>query len=234
MDIEALQAALMGSRTVRVLRSCASTNMVARELVAEHGPGTLVVAEHQTAGRGRQGRSWQAEGGKNLLWSLVICPNVPVQRAPRCVLVWAAAMAEVLDVQLKWPNDLVDSKGRKLGGILAELVDSVPHVVLGVGINVNQRVFKGLPNATSLALKRGLEAGGVPIDRIALLVRLVHAVEAADVCAADGLDRWRARAITLGQNVRVGSVEGVARALRDDGALIVGDKAILAGDVEIV
>ena len=218
-------------RPVRFMQSCASTNAVARELARQGGQGTLVVAEHQHAGRGRRGRVWESPAGQNLLFSLVLRPPIPPQLAPRCVLLWAAAMADVLDVQLKWPNDLVSSDGQKVGGILAELEavgDEVSSVVLGVGINVNQTTFsKALPLATSMQALRG-----APLDRAALLGELVTAIEATDVSA--DLSTWRQRARTLGQHVRVGEVTGVASGIREDGALMVGDVAILAGDVEMI
>ena len=149
------------------------------------------------------------------------------------MLLWAAAMAEALDVHLKWPNDLVDADGRKLGGILAELEavgEEVRFVVLGVGLNINQAEFPPeLPLATSLRKLRG----GAPQDRAALLGRLIQAVEAVDVQRAD-LGLWRARAQTLGRRVRVGELEGVAQDIREDGALIVDGRPILAGDVELI
>lgn len=142
-------------------------------------------------------------------------------------------MAEALDVCVKWPNDLVTSQHRKLAGILAELEleasGRVRHIVLGVGVNVNQTVFPGLPDATSLATERG-----APQDRSALLVALVRAIESAPVGGPAGLDLWRARSATLGRRVYVDGVEGVAEDIRDDGALIVGGRAVLTGDVALL
>jgi len=221
-------------RPIHFFESCGSTNVEARKIVegSQSPAGTLVVANQQDEGRGRLGRSWSADAGQNLLFSLVLAPEVVPQVAPVCVLAWAAAMAEVLDCQVKWPNDLVTSDGRKLGGILAELsaeAERVRFVVLGVGINVNQKRFPGLPMATSLA-----EEGGSTRDRALLLGRLVDAIESVPTTGAPNLAAWRERSHTLGRQVRVGSVEGVAEDIREDGALIVDGKAILAGDVEMV
>lgn len=221
------------ARPVHFFECCDSTNAQARRLLAEDvSASPLVVADAQTAGRGRRGRSWRSEPGENLLFSLVLRPNVVPQYAPRCVLAWAAAMAQALDVYVKWPNDLVTQTGAKLGGILAELDaegDRVRTVILGVGINVNQRDFDDLPDATSLARERG-----VRIARAPLLATLIEAIEAVDTSGAPSLDLWRNRSHTLGQKVRVGQVTGLATALRDDGALMVGGQAILAGDVELL
>ena len=218
-------------RPVTFLHQTDSTNAVARRLLQDGHGRPLVVADFQTAGRGRRGRSWSSRPGENLLFSLVLTPDVPPQHAPRCVLIWAAAMAEVLGVRLKWPNDLVDAEGRKLGGILAELDavgDEVRAVILGVGLNVNQEHFDGLPLATSLRRLRG-----EPIDRAALLAALVEAIEGADVARGD-LSRWRAVSHTLGRRVRINDIEGIAEDVREDGALLVGGQAVLAGDVEMV
>lgn len=221
-------------RDVTFYDECGSTNAEARRLAnASDAPGgTLVVADAQTAGRGRLGRQWESSRGENLLFSLVLCPPVPPQHAPVCVLAWAAAMAEVLDCQVKWPNDLITAEGQKLGGILAELsaeAERVRFVVLGVGINVNQVSFPGLPLATSMALETDASH-----DRARLLARLVEAVEAVPTRGQIDLSAWRARSHTLGRRVRVGDVEGVATDVRDDGALLVDGQPVLAGDVALV
>lgn len=230
----AFGAATLGWRCGRPVDyhpAIASTNVAARRLGREGARGALVVADHQTAGRGRRGRSWESPPGQNLMFSLLLHPPIPPQHAPRCVLLWAAAMAEVLDVSLKWPNDLVSADGRKVGGVLAELEavgDEVHFVVLGVGINVNQTDFDpALPQAASLRQLRGQ-----PQDRAALLGALVAGVEAVDVTA--DLSAWRRRARTLGRRVRVAGIEGTAEDIREDGALMVDGRPVLAGDVELI
>ena len=230
-DLRALDP--VGTRPILVLERCDSTNRVARAL-AEEGDGTdpVVVAEEQTAGRGRQGRTWTSEAGLNLTFSLVMRPPVPAERAPRLVLAWAAAMAAALDVSVKWPNDLVDGADRKLGGVLAELEADgreVRFLVLGVGLNINQELFPGLPGATSLRLARGAVQ-----DRAATLRAVVSALDAVNPHDPALLDGWRARARTLGRRVRVAGREGVASALREDGALVVDGHPVLAGDVELL
>jgi BirA family biotin operon repressor/biotin-[acetyl-CoA-carboxylase] ligase len=232
----ALTLALRSGRPVEHHAETSSTNTRARALAAvlpAGAPLPLVVADHQTAGRGRLGRSWSAAPGAGLLFSLVLRPPVPPVEAPRCVLLWAAAMAEVLGLLLKWPNDLVDAEGRKVGGMLAELdglgADRVPSVILGVGINIEPPTDPALTQAGSL---RGL--GRAPVDRAALLGALVRAVDRVDPLDPAGLDRWRARAHTLGRRVRVAGREGLATGLREDGALLVDGVPILAGDVELV
>lgn len=229
-------------RAVEHHESCPSTNDLARERarglsgrepVAEL---PLIVADHQSSGRGRLGRRWEARPGENLLFSAVMRPDLPPEQAPRCLLLWAAAMAEALDLWLKWPNDLVSADGHKVAGVLAELeVRAEPfgrdsqlvHIVLGVGVNVRQQEFPGLPGATSLA-----RLGRDTRDRAALLGRLIRALDAVDPRAS--LDAWRARSRTLGRRVRVAGLEGVATGVREDGALLVDGEPVLAGDVEMV
>lgn len=229
-------------RPVEFHRSCGSTNerarAAARAWAGPPSPGPLVVADHQTEGRGRRGRTWQSRPGENLLFSLVLRPAVPPGLAARCVLQWAAAMAEALDLQVKWPNDLVTDQGEKVAGVLAALDvatepfgsgSTVRHVVLGVGVNVNQLDFGDLPGATSLALR-----DGAPLDRAALLGRLVQAIESTPVTGPDPLGPWRARSHTLGRRVRIGEIAGVADGIREDGALLVGGHPVLTGDVQLL
>ena len=190
--------------------------------------GTTVVADVQTAGRGRLDRRWSTSPGLDLAFSIVLRPGGRLREAPLLTLGAAAALAEAFEVRVKWPNDLVDEHGRKVAGILAEvdaLEDRVRHVILGVGINVNRQDFEGLPPATSLAVLRGS-----PLERDAVL----ETARSAILRGADHpsrLDRWRARAHTLGRHVRVGEVEGVAEALRDDGALVIGGVPVTTGEV---
>jgi BirA family biotin operon repressor/biotin-[acetyl-CoA-carboxylase] ligase len=122
-----------------------STNRVAMEM-AENGArhGTVVVADAQTAGRGRMGRRWVSPAGRNLYVSLLLRPPVPAADATRLALVAGVALADAVEAMgvpaaLKWPNDLFCG-GRKAAGILAEMASDpggVRHVVIGVGLNVN-------------------------------------------------------------------------------------------------
>ncbi len=207
-----------------------STQSVARRLADEGAPhGTVVLAEEQTAGRGRLDRRWTSARGENLTFTVVLRPPIPARDAPLLTLGAAAGLAVALDLRVKWPNDLVTSEGRKVAGLLAEMEtvgDRVGYVLLGVGLNVNQQVFPPeLPNATSLARERG------PQDREDVLDRAVSAI-LAWAQHPDRLDQWRRRAHTLGRHVRIGAIEGVATGLRDDGALLVGGVPVLAGEID--
>ncbi len=207
-----------------------STQEVARARAEAGAPhGCVVVADEQTGGRGRRGRTWASPPGQNLYVTVILRPTCAPREAPLLTLGAAAALAAALDVRVKWPNDLVDDTGRKLGGILAEMEthgDLIRYVLLGLGLNVNQSEFPGLPNAVSLAMTRG-----APQDREAVLGAVIAVLRAP----LPGLALWRARAHTLGRHVRVAGhavVEGVATEIRDDGALIVGGVAVTTGEVE--
>lgn len=237
------------------LETTRSTNSEAW-ILADQGAihGTTVVADAQTAGRGRLGRSWYSPPGSNLYFSLVVRPDLAPERAATLSLAAGSAVAGVLDLRVKWPNDVVSDQGAKVAGLLAEMDvrnGRVRHVILGVGVNVNQPSFpEDLPQATSLALLRGCF-----FDRTVLLARLVPAILAeVDRAVSDPaamLAGWRARSHTLGRRVRIdvgvpgsptsasGQVEGRAEDLRDDGALLVRDdtgglRPVLTGDVSVV
>lgn len=219
-----------------------STQRVARELADSGAPhGTAVRAEAQSQGRGRQGRRWESPPGDNLLLSVVLRPPGPLHEAPLLSLGAAAGLAVAFGLRVKWPNDLVVPDGRKVGGLLAELETAggrIAYVVLGLGLNVNAAPPE-LP-AASLA-QLGAEGrldvspwlAGDRLDVEAVADDALRAILAWSSHPAR-LDTWRQRSHTLGRRVRVAGREGVATALRDDGALLVDGEPVLAGDVELV
>lgn len=202
----------MGKAQPKVIRlgSVTSTQDVARDLPI----GTIVVADHQEAGRGRAGRSWDAAPGTALLVSFVLRPN------PLLSLAAGVAAAEACGpkVRLKWPNDLL-LDGRKLGGILVEA--SPARAVCGIGVNLTSA-----PEGAAM-LER-------PADDL-----LATLTEKMDLwCSAPPeqvIARWRELSATLGRRVRVDlpgeSFEGVADGIGDGGELIVDGRAVVAGSV---
>jgi BirA family biotin operon repressor/biotin-[acetyl-CoA-carboxylase] ligase len=227
-----------------------STQAVAFALAADGAAdGTVVVADSQAAGRGRRGRPWLDEPGASLLASVVLRPRLPPARLPGLSLAAAVATAEALtraaglSPRLKWPNDILVG-GRKIGGILLESrlgLDPAPGgitVVLGVGINLGQRLFPAelRDRATSAWLVTGR-----PVDRDVVLAAFLDALGDwrrrleyrgfAPVRA-----RWRELADTLGRTVTVDGVTGVAVDIDIDGVLLVNDAEgrchrVVAGDV---
>lgn len=160
-----------------------STNSVALALAAAGEPhGTLVLAEEQTAGRGRLGRAWHSEKTSGIYLSVILRPHLAPQQAPLLTLLAGLAahdaVVEVtgLAVELRWPNDLLVG-GKKVCGILTEMhaeADRIHHLVVGIGVNVNHarlpRELEGV--ATSLRL-----AGGRAYSRLEILVRLLAALD---------------------------------------------------------
>jgi BirA family biotin operon repressor/biotin-[acetyl-CoA-carboxylase] ligase len=192
------------------LDTVASTQEAARELPI----GSIVVAEHQTAGRGRLDRRWETPPGTALLASFVVAPHRLLSLAAGV----AAAEACGPQARLKWPNDVLIG-GRKAGGILVEM--SAAKAVVGVGINLTWA-----------------PPGAAKVDqpRDALLDVLRQRLGAwTSAPPAAIVQRWRELSDTLGHRVRVelaGRVlEGVAQDIAEDGSLIVDGEHVNAGDV---
>jgi BirA family transcriptional regulator, biotin operon repressor / biotin---[acetyl-CoA-carboxylase] ligase len=229
-----------------------STNTLAAETAA-CGVEEIhaVLADQQTAGRGRQGRRWQAPPGTSLLCSLVVRPAVPPSMLGLLPLLTGLALAEAVDeaspdlqVALKWPNDLLVG-GRKGAGVLVE-TGPAGAVIVGIGVNVDWRGVDRSPEvaaATSLA-----EAAGGPVDRWAVLAALARSFATRYRVwlrePAGFLDEYRKRCATIGAPVRVSlisgeTVTGRAADVTGDGTLLLGlpdgtARPVTAGDVEHV
>jgi len=249
LDRERLAGTRFGS--VRYFEEIGSTNTEAlAQAKTGAAEGLVVVADHQSAGRGRLGRTWSAEPGSALLVSVLLRPPLPIDEVP--VVLMAAGLAACDGVErvagfrprLKWPNDLV-AGDRKLAGLLTESTgDPEPAVVLGLGLNVTAGAY---PEALDQPATSCEEEAGRPVDRAELLVGLLRALESrySAVLAAGGrtatLDAYRADSATLGRRVRVeltggDALEGEATAVADDGRLVVVDAAgehyVSVGDVK--
>lgn len=162
-----LKSGYMGRR-IFAYKSIGSTNDTAKRLAESDSPeGTLIIAEKQTKGRGRLGRSWHSPQNKGLYCSLILRPQIPVEKTPALSLVAALSVCRVIETmtdlkpQIKWPNDcLID--GKKVAGILIDIsaeLGRVYYAVLGVGLNINtprKDFSSGLrKSATSLAIQTG-------------------------------------------------------------------------------
>lgn len=246
-------AAVSGRRIGHLVEahvSIGSTNDRARELLAIPGAdGVVVVADEQTAGRGRRGRSWLSPPGASLSASVALRPAIPAggawQLSLAAALAVAAACDSVADVGLKWPNDVVVAgDGRKVGGILIETMidgDRLVGAVIGIGINVNWR-RDGMPDEIRDSATSLMDLSGVRVEPVALLGRLLDALSTEIIAVERGespLERYRRRCTTLGRSVDVAVgdtvVGGRAVDLDASGALIVeaadGRHVLASGEV---
>lgn len=228
-------------RTLHFLQETSSTNTVAMNLGQEKAPqGTVVVAETQTAGRGRSGRQWYSPPGKNLYCS-VILRAMPSPDQVTGWLGWIPLIAglatasavhttAVLQPSVKWPNDILVGK-RKLGGILCEsagLGSARPFVVVGIGLNVNLLRHEFPEDLRKLATSMAIEADR-PFDRAAVLATLLLELETRCDAFLAGryrelLNEYLLRSSTVGRQVRIDlahgePVEGYADSILPDGSL---------------
>jgi len=236
--------------------SCRSTNEEAARLAGEGaGHGTVVIADAQTAGRGRLGRRWYSPPRENLYVSCIVRPNLPPPKVPFITLAAGVAVCDAVNfygagASLEWPNDVLVGR-KKIAGVLTEMFSQgqkVDHVVLGIGVNVHTTEFPPELSdiATSLAIATG--TGGPPrasrarppslvgetpeppdIDLGELADRLIAELEPRlDLVLAQTLDPLRAAWLEragLPRRATAGDVSGLATELADSGALVVVDDA---------
>lgn len=240
---------------VRYYDSLPSTQIKAADLVTTGEPtGTVVIADCQTAGRGRLGRSWHSPAGLNLYLSVILRTRLAPSMYPQISLVAGVAATEALEsfapglVALKWPNDLWLG-GKKTGGILAETAGTQSTadaaVLLGIGINVNLDRDQMTPDIVARATSVRI-ATGKPCNRIALaaalferLNRRLGELEQSGFGSIRPL--WERYSALTGKRVTVinGSERqtGVVKGIDSDGALLLdgegGPERIIAGDVSL-
>jgi BirA family biotin operon repressor/biotin-[acetyl-CoA-carboxylase] ligase len=252
----------LGAR-LEVFDEVDSTNLVAEKLGHSGAPdGTLVIADRQTAGRGRLGRSFFSPGGRSLYLSLLLRPEMPLEHVHRHVFAAAVAVADTAraalpsrcQVEIKWPNDVL-LEGKKTSGINLPVhveAERVAFAVLGVGVNVNLAAHE-LPDelreiATSLFI-----SGGKSLDRVEFCEQLLAQLEREiDLVRAGSfeavLERFRKSFRMTGTKVRIGG-PGVARevigtvlGVDEEGALLLRPsnggpdslERVLAGDVTVI
>lgn len=214
--------------------------------------GTVVIAELQTAGRGRLGRPWISNANENLTFSVVVRPRLTGEELNLLPLYAAVAVADAIEkvttlrVECKWPNDLLINK-RKVAGILIEgsfKENQADYVIIGVGINVNQVDFPQdlAQKATSLRLEAGQE-----VDRTRLFREVLRSLESQ---YSEGgkrgfrtiLPTWLSRSTMIGKPIALSQqgtiIGGVVKGLTSEGGLILQTdgtvRTLFAGDVTIV
>jgi len=238
-----LNTAWLG-RDLQVRRQVRSTNEVAISKVSSSPNGSVVLAEIQTAGRGRLSRPWASPPG-GIWMSLILKPMMPLSQVYKINMAVSVALCRVLSTQfgldagIKWPNDLLIGQ-LKICGILMEVgaqVDRLDYAVVGIGLNANNDIsqFPAEWRSTTLALQLGHE-----IDRCDLISRILQEIEVAyeSMECKEIFEEWRRLSVTLNQQVLITSAAGdrIGRAvdLAEDGALILEIEGkrerVLAGD----
>jgi len=240
-------------RDIRVFEETTSTNDVIEKLARDGvKEGVVVFAESQTKGRGRLGRKWMSPTHKGLWFSILLRPKLSPQETTQLTVASATALRRAIktvtgvSADIKWPNDLLIG-GKKVVGILTEMsaeVDRVRHVILGIGVDVNQTDFP--PELRAIATSLKAEAGE-EISRAELAVEILRELDFdyAQICGGKFstlADEWENGCATIGKKVSVqmGSrlICGHAEALDDDGALLVRTEhghleRVIGGDVTL-
>ncbi len=251
-----LATEVLGRQDYFYFREIDSTNNYARNAAQQGAPeGTVVVAETQTAGRGRRGRTWFSPVAQGIYMSIILRPVMPLPQLSRIPLMAAVALAETLrampslDARIKWPNDIL-IHNRKIAGILSEAVadmDGIDYVVVGFGLNINNDLSEfpldlRMP-ATSVQAEQNQ-----PLSRVRLMQSLLYNLELRykQLLAGDFhliLNKARALSMVIGQDVRLetseGSVIGRAIDLNQDGYLVVTGpdgsiQTVMSGEIEVV
>jgi BirA family biotin operon repressor/biotin-[acetyl-CoA-carboxylase] ligase len=225
-------------RNLKLMEEVTSTQDELRKLAEEGAPeGTLVIAELQTKGRGRMGRSWLSPAGKGVWMSLLLRPQVPLQHTPQLTLLAAVALSRAiskvvpLDIGIKWPNDLL-VQGRKISGILLESAaedERLRYVAVGMGIsaNLDEEDYPEELREKAVSLKM---ASGQPVNRAELIAVVLDEFERLYVLYQERgfapiRSLWEAHTVTLNKpailNTPQGRVEGVPEGLDDSGGLLV-------------
>lgn len=246
-------------QNLHFMESTGSTNPDAKRFAEEGEPhGTTVVADRQTQGRGRRGRSWSSPSGVSIYFTIVVRPEFAPDKASMITLVMALSVAQAIEevtglqAQIKWPNDIVVHQ-KKVCGILTEMsmtpeLDEIQFVVVGVGVNTNHNSVEEFPEeirktATSLKIESGTH-----IDRAGLLERILARFEenydrfekVQDLSALR--DAYQAHLINVDAQVRVldpaGEYTGISRGISETGELIVeretGEQVLVyAGEVSV-
>jgi BirA family biotin operon repressor/biotin-[acetyl-CoA-carboxylase] ligase len=242
-------------RDIQVFEQTTSTNDVAERLARDGvREGVVVFAESQTKGRGRLGRAWLSPTRKGLWFSVLLRPNLRPQETTQLTVISATALRRAvttvtgLVAEIKWPNDLLIG-GKKAAGILTELsaeLDRVRHVILGIGVDVNQDNSGFPPELRKIATSLRLETGRA-ISRAELAVEILQELDRDYALIGAGkfseiANEWEAACVTMGKNVLVHTGEhrfrGRAESLDDDGALLIRTEhghleRVIGGDVTI-
>jgi len=244
-----LDTHFIGQRVIYYPRLTSTMDVAKREARQGTAEGTIVVADEQTAGKGRLKHVWLSPEG-NIALSIILYPSLPY--LPFLVMLASLAVVHSIEAvtglksQVKWPNDILIN-GRKVCGILIESEvrgDTVDYTIVGIGVNVNLRL-SAFPEIQSIATSLYDELGR-EVSRLSLVQRLLVEIERLYLSLPAGrsvYEEWRDRLVTLGKGVQVKSgetmYEGIAESVADDGSLLLRQSdgsltRIVAGDVTLM
>lgn len=234
-----------------------STQLVAHELVRQGAPdGTLVIAEEQTAGRGRMMREWNSSKGKGIWMTIIIRPEIAPHQAPQFTLVTAVAVVNAMKAlfknftpEIKWPNDILVN-GKKTTGILTEMIaeaDRIQALLIGIGINVNQQLEDFPEEIQSIATSLAIEEGQ-SIERVHLVASVLDYLEQySEQYVQHGFSKiktlWEESSGTIGKQVKATTltevIEGEAISITDTGVLEIRQangvvKGVYSADIELL
>jgi BirA family biotin operon repressor/biotin-[acetyl-CoA-carboxylase] ligase len=248
-----LETALIGREIIHFDR-IDSTNRVASELAREGAPeGTVVIAEEQTSGRGRLGRTWLVPPNSSILMSILLRPSIPPSQAFSLTAIASVGLVRAirrttgLQARIKWPNDIY-LEGKKAAGVLTEVSadqDRLRYAIVGIGLNVNWDP-EAYPEIRDTATSLGA-VSRKRVSRSELLKAILEGMD--DLYAALGRGeqtgihaQWKAASLVLGRPVRIiafdATEEGIVEEISEDGTLLLRDsegrlKRIVAGDVSL-
>ncbi|WP_369903592.1 biotin--[acetyl-CoA-carboxylase] ligase [Bacillus manliponensis] len=249
-----LQTEFLG-RTVYFEESVESTQQIAARLAYEGvEEGTVVVAEEQVAGRGRLSRKWHSPKGTGIWMSMILRPAIPVHQAPQLTLLTAVGVAQAIEkyaglsVGIKWPNDIL-IHGKKAVGILTEMQadpDKVNAVIIGIGINVNQKQEHFPEEIKHIATSLAIEADQIFVraELMQLIFLQIEKLYKEYLERGFGVIKllWESYATSLGKEIAARTMKetitGVAKGITADGVLLLEDKEgnihhIHSADIEL-
>jgi BirA family transcriptional regulator, biotin operon repressor / biotin---[acetyl-CoA-carboxylase] ligase len=242
-------------KVIKYIESVPSTQKIAHSLAQEGAvEGTAVIADEQTEGRGRLLRSWHSPKGTGIWMSIILKPELPPQRAPQFTLIAAVAVVQAIEEvcglspEIKWPNDIL-MNGRKVTGILTELqaeADKINSIIIGIGMNVNQKAEDFPEELQALATSLHLEQGE-KISRAKLIQKVMEKLELYyDLYIEKGFTPikllWESYAISIGRQITArtitGSIHGKALGINEDGVLRIEDEEgqiheVYSADIEL-
>lgn len=242
-------------QTIKYEETVDSTQKIAKQLGMDNAPeGTVVIAEEQLQGRGRMDRPWHSPKYTGIWMSIILRPQIPLQKAPQLTLLTAVAITQAIEEvtslhpEIKWPNDIL-LNGKKITGILTELqaeADKIHSVIIGIGMNVNQLQDDFPPELKSIATSLRIEKGE-KINRSELIKEIFIRLEKLYLqYLKHGFYPikvlWESYATSIGKNIRArtlsGTLSGKALGITDDGVLLLEDEEgtvheIYSADIKI-